>query len=124
LKRGYLALLLAGLGIALVITLFSPLASSSPDGLERVAQDKAFLDKGEKEPPYKIIADYAFPWIDNEDAATILAGVVGVGVVAALVLALGIGLKALSKRTAVADTTPAGPAPPAPAGGETGPGER
>ena len=50
-KRGYLVLLLAGLGIALVIAIFSPLASSSPDGLERVAEDKAFVDKGEKDPP-------------------------------------------------------------------------
>ena len=123
-KRGYLVLLLAGLGIALVIAIFSPLASSSPDGLERVAEDKAFVDKGEKDPPYKLIADYAFPWVGNEDAATILGGVVGVVVVTAFVLTLGVGLKALSRRTAIADTKLAGPAPPASAGGEAGHGER
>jgi len=123
LKRGYLVLLLAGLGIALVIAIFSPLASSSPDGLERVAEDKAFVDKGEKDPPYKLIADYAFPWVGNEDAATILGGVVGVVVVAAFVLTLGVGLKALSRRTAIADTKLAGPAPPRSAGGEAGHGE-
>ena len=123
-KRGYLVLLLVGLGIALVIALFSPLASSSPDGLERVAEDKAFVDKGEKDPPYKLIADYAFPWVGNEDAATILGGVVGVVVVAAFVLTLGVGLKALSRRTAIADTKLAGPAPPTSAGGEAGHGER
>jgi cobalt/nickel transport protein len=124
LKRGYLVLLLVGLGIALVIALFSPLASSSPDGLERVAEDKAFVDKGEKDPPYKLIADYAFPWVGNEDAATILGGVVGVVVVTAFVLTLGVGLKALSRRTAIADTKLAGPAPPTSAGGEAGHGER
>jgi len=124
LKRGYLVLLLAGLGIALVIAIFSPLASSSPDGLERVAEDKAFVDKGEKDPPYKLIADYAFPWVGNEDAATILGGVVGVVVVTAFVLTLGVGLKALSRRTAIADTKLAGPAPPTSAGGEAGHGER
>ena len=123
-KRGYLVLLLAGLGIALVIAIFSPLASSSPDGLERVAEDKAFVDKGEKDPPYKLIADYAFPWVGNEDAATILGGVVGVVVVTAFVLTLGVGLKALSRRTAIADTKLAGPAPPTSAGGEAGHGER
>jgi hypothetical protein len=124
LKRGYLVLLLVGLGIALVIALFSPLASSQPDGLERVAQDKAFMDKGEKDPPYKLIADYAFPWVDNEDTATILGGVVGVVAVAAFVLALGLGLKALSRRAATAGTDLAGPAPPASAGGKAVPGER
>jgi len=123
-KKGYVALLLVGLGIALVVTLFSPLASSKPDGLERVAEDNAFIDKGGKDPPYKVIADYAFPWVDNEDAATILGGVVGVVVVAAFVLALGLGLRALSRRAAIAGRDLAGPAPPAPAEGKAGPGER
>ena len=121
-KKGYVALLLVGLGIALVITLLSPLASSSPDGLERVAEDKAFVDKG-KDAPYEVIADYAFPWVGNEDAATILGGVVGVVIVAALVLTLGVGLRALSRRAAVAGTKPAGPTPPTPAGGKAGGGE-
>jgi hypothetical protein len=121
-KKGYVALLLVGLGMALVIALLSPLASSSPDGLERVAADKAFVDEG-KDPPYKVIADYAFPWVGNEDAATILGGVVGVVVVAAFVLTLGVGLRALSRRAAVAGTKPAEPAPPAPAGGKAGRGE-
>ena len=122
-KKGYVILLLVGLGIALLVTLFSPLASSKPDGLERVAEDKAFVDKG-KDAPYEVITDYAFPWVDNEDAATILGGVVGIVVVAAFVLALGLGLRALSKRAAIAGTNLAGPAPPASAGGKTGPKER
>jgi len=97
-KKSYFVLLLVGLGIALLVTLFSPLASSEPDGLERVAEDEAFIDKG-KDAPYEVIADYAFPWVENEDAATILAGVVGVLVVAGFVLALGLGFKALSRRS-------------------------
>ena len=123
-KKGYVVLLLVGLGIALVVTLFSPLASSKPDGLERVAQDKAFIDKGQKDPPYKLIADYAFPWVGNEDAATILGGIVGVVVVTAFVLTLGLGLRALSRRAAIASTKLAGPPPPTAAGGKAGPGER
>jgi hypothetical protein len=122
-KKGYLALLLVGLGIALVVTLFSPLASSKPDGLERVAEDNAFIDKG-KDPPYKVIADYAFPWVDNEDAATILGGVVGVVVVAGFVLTLGLGLRALSRRATIAGKDLAGPAPPTAAEGKAGPGGR
>jgi cobalt/nickel transport protein len=100
-KRSYVVLLLAGLGIALLVTLFSPLASSKPDGLERVAEDQAFIDKG-KDAPYQVIADYAFPWDHNEALSTILAGVVGVLVVAAFVLALGLAFTALSKRSSQA----------------------
>ena len=54
----------------------APLASSSPDGLERVAEDKGFIGLGE-EAPYQVIADYIFPGIENETVATILAGIIG-----------------------------------------------
>ena len=60
------ALVIVGIAIALLITLFSPFASSSPDGLEKVAEDKAFIDSA-KDAPYELIADYVFPWVDNED---------------------------------------------------------
>lgn len=62
--------------ICLAVASFSPLASSSPDGLERVAEDKGFIDVGQ-EAPYQIIADYVFPGIENEALATILAGWIG-----------------------------------------------
>ena len=75
---------IAGLVIALALTLLSPLASSSPDGLERVAEDKGFIDAAE-DPPFQIVADYLFPGIENEAIATILAGIVGT------VLVCGIG---------------------------------
>jgi cobalt/nickel transport system permease protein len=71
---------LAGLVIAVAVALLSPLASDSPDGLERVAEDSGFIDTAE-DPPYEIIADYLFPGVRNEDAATILAGIVGTVVV-------------------------------------------
>ena len=79
---------IVGFLIALAITLLSPLASKSPDGLERVATDKGYLDKA-KGAPYHLIADYVFPWVPNDAAATILAGVVGTVVVFALVMGLG-----------------------------------
>jgi hypothetical protein len=76
-----------GLLLALAVTLFSPLASSHPDGLERVAEDHGFLDKA-KDAPFQIIADYVFPGIENEKVATIAAGLVGTLVV----FGLGYGL--------------------------------
>jgi hypothetical protein len=61
----------------------SPYASSSPDGLERVATDKGFIDDGslhaiQNDSP---IPDYAFPGIENPRLATALAGFVGTLVV-------------------------------------------
>jgi hypothetical protein len=82
-----------------LITLFSPLASPEPDGLERVAEDKEFVDRA-KDPPYEAIADYVFPWVGNEDAATVLAGVTGVAIVAALVFGLGFALLRIPGRAA------------------------
>jgi hypothetical protein len=84
--RYYLGLLVVGMGIALLITLFSPLASSQPDGLERVAENEGFITQAEGA-PYKVIADYVLPGVDNEHLATILAGIVGVLIVAAVALA-------------------------------------
>jgi len=86
-KLRYFGLIAAGLGIALFITLFSPFASSHPDGLERVAEDKGFLEVADS-PPYELISDYVFPWVDNEDLATVLSGIVGVLIVAAVVFAV------------------------------------
>jgi hypothetical protein len=60
-------------------TAVSPFASPNPDGFEKVAEEKAFLDEGklhslQEDSP---IPDYAFPGVDNERVATGLAGFVG-----------------------------------------------
>ena len=60
----------------LVVACLSPLASSSPDGLERVAEDKGFISLAQ-EAPFQVIADYVFPGTENEALATILAGLIG-----------------------------------------------
>ena len=84
-------------------TAVSPFASPNPDGLEKVAEEKAFLDQGklhslQQESP---IPDYAFPGIGNERVATGVAGFVGtLGV-----FALGWGIAWLVRRR----PDPAGP---------------
>jgi len=62
--------------VCLAVACLSPLASSSPDGLERVAEDKGFIGLA-GEAPFQIIADYVFPGIENEAIATVLAGIIG-----------------------------------------------
>jgi hypothetical protein len=77
-------------------TAASPFASPNPDGLEKVAEEKAFLDEGklhslQEDSP---IPDYAFPGIENERVATGMAGFVGtLGV-----FAIGWGLAWLVRR--------------------------
>lgn len=82
-----------GLAVALIVTFLSPLASGSPDGLERVAEDHGFIDTAE-DAPYEIIPDYLVPSIDNEALATIAAGVIGVAIVATV----GFSTAALRRR--------------------------
>ncbi len=67
---------LGALVVCLLVAVISPLASSSPDGLEKIAEDKGFFGLA-MDSPFQIIADYIFPGIENEPVATILAGVIG-----------------------------------------------
>lgn len=82
-----------GLAIALILALFSPLASPYPDGLERVAEDFGFIEQAQ-EPLYEVIPDYVFPGISNEALATIAAGIVGT----LIVYGIAVGLAALLRR--------------------------
>lgn len=84
--------LVIGLLIAVILAVFSFLASSSPDGLERVAEDKNFIERAAiiiKSP----IPDYLFPGIKNEKLAGSIAGVCGVLIVFLLGSILGKMLK-------------------------------
>ena len=62
--------------LALLLAILSPLASSSPDGLEKVAEDKGFISVA-LEPFFEVVPDYVIPGVTNEAVATILAGIVG-----------------------------------------------
>jgi cobalt/nickel transport system permease protein len=77
-----------GLAIALLLAVFSPLASAYPDGLEWVAEEHGFIETAQG-PLYEIIPDYVFPGVSNEALATILAGIIGTLIVFGVALAIG-----------------------------------
>jgi hypothetical protein len=85
------------LGVSLLLAILSPLASSSPDGLEKVAEGGGFagLTQGA---PIRLIADYLFPGIENQVVAAILAGVTGVIIVFTLTLGLAWVVKSRKAR--------------------------
>jgi hypothetical protein len=92
--RLFVALALAiAVGLA---TAVSPYASSSPDGLEKVAQKTAFVDKGELHDVQQRspMPEYAFPGIDDPRLATGLAGFVGT----LAVFAIGSGIAIVLRR--------------------------
>lgn len=89
----------------------SPYASSSPDGLEKVAEEKEFLDDGtlasiQEDSP---IPDYAFPGIENERVATGVAGFVGT----LFCFAVAYGIAFLLRRRRDEDGTATAHSPPA-----------
>lgn len=89
-KFTWLALIVA----LLLGVLISPFASSWLDGLERVAQDKDFLETGEGEPLVESpVPDYSFPGITNERVATALAGAAGTLLTFAVAFALAAALR-------------------------------
>ncbi|NLH50845.1 MAG: hypothetical protein GX444_19900 [Myxococcales bacterium] len=95
---------LIGLGVALFLALVvSPHASSSPDGLERVAEDHGFLGKAEEQPPAwknSPMPDYALPGVQSEGLSTGLAGIIGT--LAVFALGTGVGLLVTRRNSAPA----------------------
>jgi cobalt/nickel transport protein len=93
-KKSIVVFTLAGLAIAASLALFlSPWASSSPDGLEKVAEDKGFIENAEEtEPAWEgsPVPDYAMPGLDHPALATGLAGLAGT--IAIFLLAWGLAL--------------------------------
>ncbi|HEX9923882.1 MAG TPA: energy-coupling factor ABC transporter permease, partial [Anaerolineae bacterium] len=90
--RGGPGWVVVGLIVSLIVVLFSPLASSHPDGLERVAEDVGFLDRG-LGAPYAILSDYTIPFLGETGLSTIVAGIVGALIVAVVAIGVGRALK-------------------------------
>jgi ABC-type Fe3+ transport system permease subunit len=79
----------AGVAIAaLVVVVFAPLASSDPDGLERVAEDQGFIDRASNFFS-GLLGDYAIPGISDPAVSTIVSGLIGVAIVLVVMFALG-----------------------------------
>ena len=101
--RLFTALALAvAVGLA---TAASPFASSSPDGLEKVAQDKGFAGDGRPAGVQEAapVPGYAFPGVANERVATGLAGFTGT----LLVFVVGYGLaRVVVRRSPQAEPVP------------------
>jgi hypothetical protein len=78
-RPAYTGILVYGLLIAVGVAFFAaPLASSSPDGLEKVAEDTGFIGKAMEKPlipsPFP---GYAIPGVESPATATALAGALG-----------------------------------------------
>ncbi len=87
-----------GVGICLLLAVFlSPFASSSPDGLNKVADMKGFQGKSDQAPlwNYAPLAGYGIPGITDRKRSTALSG--ALGTLAMFSIGLGVG-KLLGRR--------------------------
>ncbi len=76
------------LGALLIGGFVSLVASASPDGLEKVAEEQNFLSRGIG--LFKgVMPDYAFPKIANERIAASMAGIAGTLFVGAVLASAG-----------------------------------
>lgn len=90
--RGGRGWVVGGILIALLVVLFSPLASAFPDGLERVAEDTGFLEIAQSS-PYELLPDYIIPALGESGISTIIAGVIGALLVAGIAILIGRAVK-------------------------------
>ena len=90
--------ILAGLLISMLLAaLLSPFASKAPDGLEKVAKDKGFAEKGEGAPAWRfpLMPGYAVTGVRSKALSTALAGLAGTLVVFGIALGAA---KVISRR--------------------------
>jgi hypothetical protein len=86
LKKFYALFFIAALSLAGGLSFY---ASSSPDGLEKVAEDEGFLESAEDSAlSNSPLADYGLAGLDSERLSVGIAGVIGVVVTAIIALAL------------------------------------
>ena len=91
-KKEVLFTLMVAIFLAVAL---SPFASPWPDGLEKVAEDKGFLEKASEEAIFiSPIPDYTWPGFKNEKMATGIAGIFGT----LIVFGVGYGLASLIRQ--------------------------
>jgi hypothetical protein len=95
-RASIVGFVLIGLAVTAVLAgVVSGFASSSPDGLERVAEDEGFLDQGQDHDlADSPVADYSVRGVDNSRLSTGLAGLIGITVT----FAVGYGVLFLVRR--------------------------
>ncbi len=84
----------AGMLVALFVVLLSPFASADPDGLERVAINVGFIETAQ-DASFQILPDYTIPFLGDGGLSTIVAGAVGMMIVAVVAW----GIVYLARRT-------------------------
>jgi ABC-type transporter Mla subunit MlaD len=118
-KSNIWALVVGGLLVALVLAFFvSRYASSSPDGLNKVAIDQGFADQEvEHATAEGPLAGYGVKGVDDEGLSTGLSGIIGVAICFGLGLVLFVIFSNRKPTTAVegdaaaATTSSSGAAP-------------
>ena len=95
-RMSLVGFILIGLAVtAILAAVMSGFASSSPDGLEKVAEEEGFLDEAEDHDlADSPVADYGVRGVDNSRLSTGLAGLVGI----TITFAVGYGVFFLVRR--------------------------
>jgi cobalt/nickel transport system permease protein len=99
-RSGVWGFVAAGLVVAaLLVLVAAPLASSAPDGLNRVAADQGFAESEEAHPlAASPLAGYGVEGVEDEGTGTRVSGLIGVGVVFTVGAAIVGGAALLRKR--------------------------
>jgi cobalt/nickel transport system permease protein len=90
-SRGWVV---AGALIALVVVFLSPLASTDPDGLNRVATDFGFINTAQTR--LGPLTGYTVPLFESSSLSKIAAGAIGLAIVGVVIVLLGQGMRAKS----------------------------
>lgn len=92
--------ILGGIALSLALAIFlSPFASPHPDGLEKVAEDKGFLEHERENPVLPSpLPDYTIPGIGSERISTALAGLIGTLICFGAALGLGLAFRSRGEK--------------------------
>jgi cobalt/nickel transport system permease protein len=105
-KSDATTVLAGGVVLALVVGIVAVFfASPSPDGLERVAEDKGFIEAAQ-DAPFQILPDYVAPGINNEALAGVIAVVLGTLLLFAVGYGIARALRRRNQRLVEAPVTP------------------